>query len=106
MLLARQLASGIIKTGRGFVPGFRIFGRIHMGELIVMPVRTATEAADGTGAAPQTAQSSDIDFSVWKTAPRERTAAYFPTYSTISKAMQTAMRGWVREWFAANPEVL
>jgi hypothetical protein len=77
-----------------------------MGELIVMPIRTATERADGTAAAPQAAQSSDIDFSVWKTAPRERTAAYFPTYSTISKAMQTAIRGWVREWFAANPEVL
>jgi hypothetical protein len=49
---------------------------------------------------------SNIDFSVWKNAPRERTAAYFPTYSTISKAMQSAMRGWVREWFNANPEVL
>ncbi|MGA8029271.1 MAG: hypothetical protein WB992_19190 [Bryobacteraceae bacterium] len=63
-----------------------------MGELIMMPSRH-TEA-------------SGIDFSVWKRAPKERTVAYFPIYSTVSKAIQTAMRGWVREWFTANPEVL
>ncbi|MBV9441752.1 MAG: hypothetical protein JO217_03570 [Acidobacteriaceae bacterium] len=51
-------------------------------------------------------ESTTIDFSVWRNAPRERTAAYFPTYSTVSKAMQTALRGWVREWVAVNPEVL
>jgi hypothetical protein len=48
----------------------------------------------------------EIDFSVWKMAPKERTPAYFPTYSAVSRAMQAAMRGWVREWFQANPEVL
>ena len=80
-----------------------------MGELIMMPKRetaTAQAPAVETKQAPAADQKSGIDFSVWKTAPKERTAAYFPTYSAISKAMQTAMRGWVREWFNANPEVL
>ncbi|MGH9622212.1 MAG: hypothetical protein ACRD45_21215 [Bryobacteraceae bacterium] len=66
-----------------------------MGELIVMPLRN-TEAN----------QQSSTDFSVWKRAPRERTPDYFPTYSTVSKAMQTALRGWTREWFAENHEIL
>lgn len=77
-----------------------------MGLLIEMPVR---ETASDSIRASET-QSGDsiasVDFSVWKNAPKERTAAYFPTYSTISKAMQAAMRGWVREWFNANPEIL
>ncbi|MDQ2775403.1 MAG: hypothetical protein M3Y57_10885 [Acidobacteriota bacterium] len=77
-----------------------------MGELIMMPKReTATEQASAVET-KQADRTSGIDFSVWKAAPKERTAAYFPTYSAISKAMQTAMRGWVREWFNANPEVL
>ena len=71
-----------------------------MGELIMMPMRNI----EAETAEP--AMSSGIDFSVWKKAPRERTTAYFPTYSAVSKAMQAALRGWVREWFAANPEVL
>ncbi|HEX7359835.1 MAG TPA: hypothetical protein VF283_05025 [Bryobacteraceae bacterium] len=66
-----------------------------MGELIVMPLRN-TEANQGSG----------TDFSVWKRAPRERTPDYFPTYATVSKAMQTALRGWTREWFAENQEIL
>jgi hypothetical protein len=49
---------------------------------------------------------SNVDFSAWKVAPKERTPAYFPTYAAVSRAMQTAMRGWVREWFQANPNVL
>ncbi len=78
-----------------------------MGELIMMPVRnTEAEASIEKNAAPASAENSAIDFSVWKRAPKERTAAYFPTYSAVSKAMQTAMRGWVREWFSANPEIL
>lgn len=47
-----------------------------------------------------------IDFFVWKRAPKERTANYFPTYSAISRAMQTAMRKWVSDWFFAHPEIL
>jgi hypothetical protein len=71
-----------------------------VGELIMMPMRN-TEAETIEPAMP-----SGIDFSVWKNAPRERTTAYFPTYSAVSKAMQAALRGWVREWFAANAEIL
>ena len=88
-----------------------------MGVLIEMPSRkteadtevekntsaTATEQIAANTQAPVSAATSDIDFSVWKRAPKERTAAYFPTYS---KAMQTAMRSWVREWFAGNTEIL
>ena len=79
-----------------------------MGELIMMPVRN-TEREEAVAEKPETqtgTTTSDTDFSVWKRAPKERTTTYFPTYSTVSKAMQTAMRGWVREWFSANPEVL
>ncbi len=79
-----------------------------MGELIMMPTRDtmADESTIENDQAQANAGTSSIDFSVWKRAPKERTAAYFPTYSTVSKAMQTTMRGWVREWFSANPEIL
>jgi len=87
-----------------------------MGKLIVLPSRKASieEENKPLAAAGQTDQEecylspdqTSIDFSVWTKAPRERTAAYFPTYSAVSKAMQTAIRGWVREWFADNMEIL
>jgi len=91
-----------------------------MGELIMMPMRSTveeTKPATAPAAIVEFKRSavcqdlpsddrSSLDLFVWKKAPRERTAAYFPTYSVVSKAMQTAMRGWVREWFAANQEVL
>lgn len=88
-----------------------------MGELIMMPLRNteAEEAVIEKRETPESVESNSteahsatsvIDFSVWKRAPKERTAAYFPTYSAVSKAMQGAMRGWVREWFAGNPEIL
>ena len=80
-----------------------------MGVLIMMPSRK-TEASEAVEQNKTESlgkvENAGIDFSVWRNAPRERTAAYFPTYSTISKAMQTAMRGWVREWLSANPEIL
>jgi hypothetical protein len=66
---------------------------------------TAPESAEAKPEGTNTSES-DIDFSIWKMAPKERTPAYFPTYSAVSRAMQGAMRGWVREWFQANPEVL
>lgn len=85
-----------------------------MAEIIMMPKRESN-----VGSAPKKSASvvtmpvaatepvaSGVDFSVWLNAPKERTAAYFPTYSAISKAIQTAMRGWVREWFFANAEIL
>jgi hypothetical protein len=81
-----------------------------MGELIVMPVRRTDaeppQAAAVNNAAQPKPEGSSIDFSIWKRAPKERTVAYFPTYSTVSKAMQTALRSWVREWFNANLEIL
>lgn len=79
-----------------------------MGLLIELPVRPSDSQDSENSAAEQhrSAAFSNVDFSVWKDAPKERTAAYFPTYSTISKAMQAALRGWVREWFNANPEIL
>ena len=83
-------------VGRVGIPGPYFFGRDNMGELIIMPPQK-TEAEDAI---------SSVDFSVWKRAPKERTVAYFPTYSAVSRAMQATMRGWVREWFFANPEIL
>jgi hypothetical protein len=77
-----------------------------MGQLIMMPVRDAatnTEVIENEG---KPKVDSAVDLSAWTTAPKEKTPAYFPTYSTVSKAMQTTLRGWVREWFFANPEVL
>jgi len=71
-----------------------------MCELFTMPIRkeidtalesqneSTQEAADQQNAASESA----MDLSVWRGAPRERTAAYFPTYSAVSKAMQTAPR--------------
>ncbi len=94
-----------------------------MGKLLTMPSRVAeqTEAkatlAEVVEITSKNSQSIEnegqrattdqpIDFSLWKIAPKERTIAYFPTYSTVSKAIQAAMRGWVTEWFSANPEIL
>jgi hypothetical protein len=69
-----------------------------MGELIVMP------AAKQETAEVMAPEISKIDLSIWRQAPKERTAAYFPTYSAISRAMQRALRDWVREWFTAHAE--
>ena len=83
-----------------------------MGILIEMPMRTKPVASAAVAAVETNVESttqetkSGIDFSVWKLAPKERTANYFPTYSTISRAMQTTMRQWVSEWFSAHPEIL
>jgi hypothetical protein len=84
------------------------FWEEHMGVLITMPSRNTdeTKTALENNLMPAPVEGSSIDFSIWKMAPKERTVAYFPIYSAISKAMQTAMRSWVREWFAANVEIL
>jgi len=47
---------------------------MNVGELIMMPMRNAE------GQATESATLVEIDFSVWKKAPRERTVAYFPNY--------------------------
>src|SRR3954453_23596466 len=75
-----------------------------MGQLIEMPIRNSAGSNQETSAA--THDIAGIDFCIWKQAPKERTAAYYPTCSSMSKAMQVSMRSWVREWFHANPEVL
>src|SRR5438270_13663241 len=75
-----------------------------MGQLIEMPIQNAGVDTQETSAGKQDVPS--IDFSIWKQAPKERTAAYYPTYSAVSRAIQVTMRNWVREWFHANPEVL
>ena len=81
-----------------------------MGELIMMPVRdaglntTAATAEQENNAVPVSATTTD--FSIWKNAPKERTPSYFPTYSTVSRAIQATMRTWVREWFQAHLEIL
>lgn len=80
-----------------------------MGKLLVMPSRTSEPVERRTATRRTTAEVGyqfETDFSVWKKAPRERTAAYFPTYSAVSKAIQGALRTWVREWFVSNMEIL
>ena len=73
-----------------------------MRELIIMPIRDNNSVEEQS----QGDVSGKTDLSVWKAAPAERTTPYFPTYSSVSKAMQTAMRSWVREWFQHNTEIL
>jgi hypothetical protein len=73
-----------------------------MGELIVMPAIEPEETEPIELDVAE--QKTEVDLSVWKKAPRERTITYFPTYSAISRAMQRALRDWVRDWFTANAE--
>jgi hypothetical protein len=95
-----------------------LFEEALLGELIVMPSKNSeaqstaveqtkrpAEVVEMTAPAASEA-SGTTDLSVWTRAPKERTAAYFPTYSTVSKAMQTSLRGWVRQWFHANLDIL
>jgi hypothetical protein len=85
-----------------------------VGELIEMPKRenSAAETTQQLTNTPECVSDNSndsnatVDLSIWKRAPKERTTAYFPTYSFVSKAIQTALRGWVREWFNANIEIL
>jgi hypothetical protein len=77
-----------------------------MGKLLVMP-SSDTPVAEQTLEEPvQAEQKATPDLTIWKSAPRERTQEYFPIYSQVSRAMQGAMRSWVRAWFHANPELL
>jgi hypothetical protein len=76
-----------------------------MGKLYVMPSPNPPEA-EPSPRAPGQEQNGMPDLTIWKSAPRERTQEYFPVYSKMSRAMQGAMRRWVRTWFHANPELL
>ncbi|HEX4228601.1 MAG TPA: hypothetical protein VHZ07_08015 [Bryobacteraceae bacterium] len=90
-----------------------------MGELIMMPSRNAEAAeapveriddftpAEVVSIRREERSAPTVEgYAIWKTAPRERTTAYFPVYSGVSKAIQGALRGWVLEWFQAHPEIL
>jgi hypothetical protein len=89
-----------------------------MGELIMMPARNAEAQnaverdddftpAEVVSIRREAQDSASVaDYAIWKTAPRERTLAYFPVYSAVSKAIQAALRGWVGEWLQAHPEIL
>jgi transposase len=76
-----------------------------MGKLLVMPAEQQTAETNNQPEAGSQIEK-EIDFNLWKSAPRERTPHYFPVYSNISRAMQAAMRRWTREWFHAHPEIL
>ncbi len=79
-----------------------------IGKLYVMPTPVAAQEEIPETAVAEVMPSGDavVDLTVWKSAPRERTSEYFPVYSQVSRAMQAAMRGWVRSWFHTHPEVL
>ena len=76
-----------------------------MGKLHVMPTPDSPVPEAGCQDASQE-QKPMPDLTIWKSAPRERTPDYFPVYSRVSRAMQGAMRRWVRAWFHAHPELL
>lgn len=75
-----------------------------MGTLHTLPNRK-NDAAEVDGRAPHEDEPY-LNLSVWKHAPRERTSDYFPVYSSVARALQATMRGWVREWFYTNPAIL
>jgi hypothetical protein len=76
-----------------------------MGTLYVMPSPNPLDT-DPWPKADNQEQTPMPDLTIWKSAPRERTQEYFPVYGKVSRAMQGAMRRWVRTWFHENPELL
>jgi hypothetical protein len=76
-----------------------------MGKLHVMPSPQPTVTEPGPKVTKKD-RNALPDLSIWKSAPRERTQEYFPIYGKVSRAMQSAMRRWIRTWFHANPELL
>lgn len=84
-----------------------------MGKLFIMPSNVFAEASRiahwsetrsvDIRLARSDRKSVAIDFSAWLSAPQERTANYFPVYSKVSQAMQTALRHWAREWLHQHP---
>jgi hypothetical protein len=73
-----------------------------MGKLISMSARPSQEleSAAGQGSAGQ------FNCQAWLSAPRERTPSYFPVYSSVSRAMQAALREWVGDWLYQHSEVI
>jgi hypothetical protein len=92
-----------------------------MGKLIVMPVKGLPTGAL-SNAKSITVKISTINsvakfeasdavalpaaMGLWESAPRERSVAYLPVYSSVAYAMQSALRRWVRDWVQQHPELL
>ncbi|HXR78626.1 MAG TPA: hypothetical protein VN737_21795 [Bryobacteraceae bacterium] len=80
-----------------------------MGKLFIMPSSAPAGASlqvdrsERWNVDKPPATPAGIDFSAWLSAPRERRSDYFPVYSTVSRAMQTALRHWAREWLRQHP---
>lgn len=83
---------------------FRSNQEMGMGKLFIMPSSAPVEISSQIQQPTAPAQESTaIDFSPWLSAPRERMSNYFPVYSAVSQAMQTALRRWAREWLRQHP---
>lgn len=80
----------------------------------MMPVRTAvndtkagaTRLEAGQNSSASSLDGKAFDSSAWLVAPRERTPSYFPVYSSVSRAMQSALRQWVGDWLCRNPDAI
>lgn len=84
-----------------------------MGKLITLPLRISTENAviEEKTATPAMAEAGwnggvAFDCGRWLNAPRERTPLYFPVYSTVSKAIQSALRHWAGDWLCGHPDAI
>jgi hypothetical protein len=85
-----------------------------MGKLLVMPLTSAAArtsevrisvAHEGCESLPQ-GRGEGSSFAAWLDAPRERMPEYFAVYTSVSHAIQAALRGWVRQWLHSQPGVM
>jgi hypothetical protein len=89
-----------------------------MGKLFVMPSIESRKATDAVSAssAERTERNAEVtemkpqqfgfDFNLWLAAPRERNPSYISVYSSVSFAIQSALRQWVSEWLGQHPEAI
>ncbi len=78
-----------------------------MGKLIEMPVEQTQDAEDVFHHSVASENSAlPADLHLWESAPSERSASYLTVYSSVSYAMQCALRQWIGEWVRQHPEVL
>ena len=47
-----------------------------------------------------------IDYSLWERAPREKTPAYFRTFSAVAREIQHTLRSWIRASLVTDPSLL
>jgi hypothetical protein len=87
----------------------------QMGKLFTMPLRTCINAGQAAteGATVISTQAEEgrnggvlFDCRLWLNAPRERTPSYFPVYSSVSKAIQSALRQWAGDWLCEHPDAI